>query len=282
MRILPLAIAVVTIVGTVQLKLDRSYAVEAASPGRAMKARHSGSPPSSPRRAMNAGPAEARPADVDDSADEAPYRVQFENEWVRLVRVHYPANAKVPVHGHPRTVTTYIYLSESSPVRFTHQGSRTHVVTRQPTTPGGFRVSSGGDEEHSVVNLGSTPSDFLRVELKTDPAGDASPYYRDNRRLGATSATATDVRFTNKQMRITRIALPAGGAADIATAAGQPALIVALADAALTADGSSITLANGQERWVAAGRMEHLANAGGGAIELLRIDLLTGPRAGRP
>jgi hypothetical protein len=272
MRILPLAIAVVTIVGTGQLKLDRSHVMEAASPGRAMKAR-----PSASEHAMP-----ARPSDLRESADEAPYRVQFENAWVRLVRVHYPANAKVPVHGHPRTVTTYIYLSESSPVRFTHQGSRTHVVTRQPTTPGGFRVSRGGDEEHSVINLGSTASDFLRVELKTDPAGDESPYYRDNQPLKAGASTATDVRFTNKQMRITRIAVPAGGSADIATAAGQPALLVALADTTLTAEGSAIRLANGQERWVAAGQTERLTNAGSGAIQLLRIDLLTGPRAGRP
>jgi hypothetical protein len=62
------------------------------------------------------------------------YHTQFENDSVRLVRVRYPANSTVPLHGHPPTVTAYVYLSESSPVRFTHQGSRTHVVTRQPTT----------------------------------------------------------------------------------------------------------------------------------------------------
>jgi len=52
------------------------------------------------------------------------YHGQFENDWVRLVRVRYPANSTVPLHGHLPTVTTYIYLSDSSPVRFTHHGSR--------------------------------------------------------------------------------------------------------------------------------------------------------------
>jgi hypothetical protein len=206
-----------------------------------------------------------------------PYHTQFENDWVRLVRVRYPANSKIPLHGHPSTVTAYVYLSESSPVRFTHQGSRTHVVTRQPTTPGGFRVSRGGDESHSAENLGPIASDYLRVEFKTEPAGASSPFYRDNRPLAAAAKTTTDVRFTNAQMRITRVAIPAGQTAEIATTATAPALLVALGDATLTADGAALALKSGQERWVAASRKEQLANAGKSQIELLRIDVLTAP-----
>ncbi len=210
------------------------------------------------------------------------HHTQFENDWIRLVRVRYPARTKVPRHGHPASVTTYVYLSDSSPIRFTHHGSRTHVVTRQPTTPGGFRVSRGGDEEHEAENLGPTASDFLRVEFKTDPAGDASPYFRDARPLPAGAVAATDVRFTNRQMRITRLGIPAGGSVEIATTQAAPALLIALGEAAMTADGSSLPLRAGQERWVAAARRERLANAGTAAIELLRIDFLTPPRSGRP
>lgn len=208
------------------------------------------------------------------------YHTQFENDWVRLVRVRYPANSKVPLHGHPPSVTAYVYLSASSPVRFTHQGSRTHVVTRQPTTPGGFRVSRGGDETHSAENLGAQASDFLRVEFKTDPAGAGSPFHRDNRPLGAVTANTADVRFTNAQMRITRVGVPAGQTAEIATSVEAPALLIALGDASLTADGAALALKTGQERWVAAGRRERLTNAGQAAVELLRIDVLTAPRRG--
>jgi hypothetical protein len=166
-------------------------------------------------------------------------------------------------------------------VRFTHQGSRTHVVTRRPTTPGGFRVSRGGDETHSAENLGAIASDFLRVELKTDSAGASSPFHRDNRPLGAAAKTTTDVRFTNAQIRITRVAIPAGQTAEIATTASAPALLIALDDATLTADGAALPLKVGQERWVAASRQERLANAGTSQIELLRIDVLTPPDSSR-
>jgi hypothetical protein len=210
------------------------------------------------------------------------YHTQFENDSVRLVRVRYPANSKVPLHGHPPTVTAYVYLSESSPVRFTHQGSRTHVVTRQPTTPGGFRVSRGGDETHTAENLGAVASDFLRVEFKTDPAGASAPFYRDARPLGTTAKTTTDVRFTNAQMRITRVAIPAGQEAEIATTATAPALLIALGEATMTADGASLPSQVGQERWVASSRRERLVNAGASQIELLRIDVLTKPESARP
>jgi hypothetical protein len=206
------------------------------------------------------------------------YSTQFENDWVRLVRVRYPANSKLPVHGHPPSITAYVYLSQSSPVRFTHHGSRTHVVTRQPTTPGGFRVSRGGDETHSAENLGPIASEFLRVEFKTDPAGATSPFYRDNRPLAAPTTVTTDVRFTNAQMRITRVGVPAGQTAEIATAANIPALLIALGDATMTADGAALTLKTGQERWVAPSRRERLTNTGTAAVELLRIDVLTAPR----
>jgi hypothetical protein len=221
-----------------------------------------------------------RPQALDQNSSGV-YHTQFENDWVRLVRVRYPANSKVPLHGHPPTVTAYVYLSESSPVRFTHQGSRTHVVTRQPTTPGGFRVSRGGDETHTAENLGPIPSDFLRVEFKTDPAGAGSPFFRDRGPLGTVAKTTTDVRFSNAQMRITRVAIPAGQTAEIATTANAPTLLVALGDASMTADGTALALKNGQERWVAASRKEQLVNAGKSQIELLRIDVLTAPDSSR-
>lgn len=35
------------------------------------------------------------------------YRLQFENDYVRVVRVHYAAGAKLPDHIHPPGTTVY-------------------------------------------------------------------------------------------------------------------------------------------------------------------------------
>jgi len=82
-----------------------------------------------------------------DATKSAPgaYRTQFENNFVRLIRVHYGPNEKVPEHEHPVSVTAYIYLNASGPVLFRHIKGASHVATRQPTVPGSFRVSRGGN-----------------------------------------------------------------------------------------------------------------------------------------
>ncbi len=220
-------------------------------------------------------------ATAQDATKSAPgaYRNQFENDYVRLVRVHYGPNEKVPVHEHPLSVTVYVYLNASGPVQFRHVDASKRVATRQPTVAGSFRVSRGGDEKHEVVNTTAAPSDFLRVEFKTDAAGASSPFFRDTERSRATRENVTDVRFTNQQMRVTRLAVAPGQALDLATAAGEPALIVALADARLSGfrAGDAAAIAAGQERWLDAGGQARLVNPGTAAAELLRIDFLTAP-----
>ena len=58
------------------------------------------------------------------------YKVQFENAYARLVRVHYDAGAKLPDHTHPAGATLYIYLNDSDGVVFSHSSSRNRVLPR--------------------------------------------------------------------------------------------------------------------------------------------------------
>src|SRR5690242_15543681 len=48
------------------------------------------------------------------------YKLQFENDWVRVVRVHYAPFEKLPAHDHPKGRTIFIYLNDGGPVRFKH------------------------------------------------------------------------------------------------------------------------------------------------------------------
>src|SRR5689334_8123752 len=48
------------------------------------------------------------------------YKVEFENDAVRVVRVHYDAKAKLPEHAHPGGITVYLYFNPSSGVLFSH------------------------------------------------------------------------------------------------------------------------------------------------------------------
>lgn len=82
------------------------------------------------------------------------YRVQFENQWVQVTRVHYGPYLKVPTHDHTRWPVAYVYLNNSGPIIFTHEGWDEPVLTRPPTKAGSFRLSptNAVKETHQVEN----------------------------------------------------------------------------------------------------------------------------------
>lgn len=172
------------------------------------------------------------------------YQVQLENAHVRVVRVHYPAGAKLPEHTHAAGTTVYVYLNESDGVVFRHSGRSNRAVTRPAVTTGSVRVATGGEEHHTAENPAAAPSDFLRIWLKTESSGE-----RTMRRLAP-----GDERFENKQLRVTR--LRPQRAEPLTASQDHPALLV--------------SLPSGDTSWVEAGASHQLA-----AGEYLRIDLLT-------
>lgn len=131
------------------------------------------------------------------------YKVEFENDYVRVVRVHYDAGATLPEHTHPAGTTVYVYLNDSDGVVFRHSGRSNRAVTRPAVTAGSVRIASGPEEHHTAENPASTPSDFLRIWLKTDGNGAG----RTMRRL-----TPSDQEFANQQLRITRLVVAPGQA----------------------------------------------------------------------
>ena len=98
------------------------------------------------------------------------YKKQFENDFVRVTRVHYAPHEKLTEHGHPGRPTVYVYLGDGGPVLFKHEHgvSGAMAATRPATKAGSYRIALGRDETHIVDNQSDLPSDFLQVELKTE------------------------------------------------------------------------------------------------------------------
>ena len=179
------------------------------------------------------------------------YRVQFDNDYVRVVRVHYDAGARLPEHTHPPGTTVYVYLNDSDGVVFRHSGRSNRAVTRPAVKAGGVRIAAGGEEHHTAENPASTPSDFLRIVFKTDNGGERNL----RRRL-----PPSDAEFANKQMRITRLAV----------VAGTPMILPARSEPSLL-----ITVPSGDVQWLDAHSPVTVASPG----EFLRIDFLTPPKS---
>jgi hypothetical protein len=208
------------------------------------------------------------------------YKLEFENDWVRVVRVHYAPHEKLPAHEHTPTASAYVYLNDGGPVVFNHIDKDYGAVTRPATKAGSFRVYRGIQELHEVENKSDAPSDFLRVEFKTDPVNEKSlkgRYYREDYPPGE---NFQKVQFENEQIRITRVVCAPGRKVEVSTSSGEPALLIALSPAQLKAARSKgraaqFKLALGQTRWVALNQQEQLENVGGAPAEMLRFDFKT-------
>lgn len=212
---------------------------------------------------------------LQDTADPASalrdaYAHQFENEWVKIVRVTYAPFVTLPDHDHPTRATAFVYLTDSGPVIFRHTGKDYHAVTRPPVKARAFRLAKAMEEHHEVENTTGQASEFLRVEFKTEPRTPQTFAGRYPPRA-AVAGQSKRLEVDHEQVRIARLFVPAGGRVDV-TATEHPALLIVLDDGPRDA-----RLARGQEHFVPAGARETIGNAGTETVELLRFDFKTNP-----
>lgn len=212
------------------------------------------------------------------------YKLEFENEWVMVTRVHYGPREKVPEHYHTERPSAYVYLNDGGPIIFKHINLPYADVTRKETKAGSFRLYKGLKEVHAVENPTDIPSDFLRVEFKTDPVNEATlrgKFYRESYPAGE---NFSKVQFENEQVRITRIVIAAHNKVDVSANTTEPVLLIALAPAEFKARGqknktAQIKLGLGKSHWLNANQQQQLENAGDSPAELLRFEFKTKPAA---
>jgi Tfp pilus assembly protein PilF len=207
------------------------------------------------------------------------YKLGFENDYVKVQRVHYAPHSKIPEHDHTAFATAYVYLNDAGPVIFKHIGLSYGAVTRPAVKAGSFRLYKAVKETHEVENPGDTPSDFLRVEFKTEPARDPNTlrgkFFREDVPAGE---NFQKTQFENEQVRITRLICAAGKKCEYAAGAAEPVLFVALTAAQFKpAQGQQVILAPGKQSWLEAGKKVLWENIGKDAVELLRFDFKTAP-----
>ena len=192
------------------------------------------------------------------------YKVQLENDHVKVVQVHYDAGAKLPEHTHPPGTTLYLYLNDSEGVVFAHVGGSNRTVTRPPVKAGAIRIAAGQEEHHTAENTSSTPTDFLRILFKTDSGGVTNLRQR---------LAPTEVEFANKQMRITRLRVKPGQTLAI-EAKNTPALRIALREGIK----QWTTPPPDMLQWLDKGTTEDFSVTGDFPVDIIKIEFLTKPR----
>jgi quercetin dioxygenase-like cupin family protein len=106
-----------------------------------------------------ASPARAQDATVVDAKH---YKVEFENEQVRVVRINYGPGEKSVMHEHLPNLA--VFLTDGQ-VKFTLPDGTSQEV---PVKAGASQWDPGG--KHLPQNTGEKPLEVVLVELKGKPA----------------------------------------------------------------------------------------------------------------
>src|ERR1700693_1088763 len=90
------------------------------------------------------------------------YKVEFENDKVRVLRITYGPHEKSVMHHHPANVAVFLTDGQS---RFTMPDGKTQDV---PIKAGSVQWSEAGG--HLPENVGDKPFELILVELKSKKA----------------------------------------------------------------------------------------------------------------
>ncbi len=92
------------------------------------------------------------------------YRLELENDWVRVSRAMFAAGDKLPVHDHPAHPTVFVYLTDGGPIRFTHIQPEFNAE-RPAVREGGIRFHTGAKRpEKKSQHVRMAPDDLRPFE----------------------------------------------------------------------------------------------------------------------
>jgi len=89
------------------------------------------------------------------------FRVEYENEYVRVIRARVGPNEKPPMHKHPATNAVVVYLTNQDLLQFHADGT-----SREAHNKAGQVKWIEKDDAHQDQEIGGKGFELIRVELK--------------------------------------------------------------------------------------------------------------------
>ena len=200
--------------------------------------------------------------------DSAHYKVEFENDQVRVLRIAYGAGEKSVMHAHPEGVA--IFLTDVQG-QFTFPDGKSEAITAKAG-----QVVWMPALQHLPENTGDA-FELIQVELKGSAEGKKEA--AAGKAAGALDAVKLDpkhykVEFENDRVRVLRIAYGAGEKSVMhGHAAGVAVFLNDVQGTFTFPDGKSeaITAKAGQVVWTPA--LQHLPENTGDAFEVIQIEM---------
>jgi len=174
--------------------------------------------------------------------------LEFDNALVRVVRVRYRPHQKTAMHAHPAAPTVFVYVTNGGRLRIGHEGEE--PVIRPPVKAGAVRFQHAVAERHTVEELDGVASEYLQLELKTQPPAEPATDFR--------LAPGDRTPYESATLRILRVTCPPHAECPASAHPEDPAVVV-----------------TGREfRWEPA-RTPPLSNPSGTAWEQVRVEIVS-------
>jgi len=193
-------------------------------------------------------------------------KVDFENDYVRVLHWTIGPHEKTPKHSHPALVTVVLTATKT---RYTLADGKTRDVESKPG-----QAAWSDPEEHASENLGDDAGEVIQVELKKKPDSTMTsiPASADVIKL---DPKHYQVEFQNDRVRVLRVKY---GPGEKSVMHGHPANVAVFLTDGRTKmtlpDGktSQRDLKAGQVLWT--GKEDHLPeHVGGQPFELVLVEL---------
>jgi hypothetical protein len=144
-------------------KLNRRELVKAAT--RASLAAATLAKPIAIRAAQNSNPAsQAQGVDMSHEctvADPEHYHLEFENEYVRVIRCRIPGRDNVKMHNHPFG-SVIIFMTDQN----LHQTPENGTTEEAHNKAGRVLWGNGSQSQHMGVNVTDQLYEYIRVDIK--------------------------------------------------------------------------------------------------------------------
>ncbi len=129
--------------------------------------------------------------------DSKHYKVEFENDQVRVLRITVGSHEKTPMHEHPASVD--VWLTDGH-VRLTLPDGR-----KAEAHPKAGQTTWGSGVKHAGENLGDQPFELIEAELKAAPRAAEQP--KSDPAFDPVKLAPQDykVAFENDRVRVLRI-----------------------------------------------------------------------------
>ena len=205
-------------------------------------------------------------------ADPQHYRLEIENQWVRVIREHMDPHEKMPIHQHPDPGAVIVFLTDRHNRLTAPDGSSQELRNRA----GDLMWSM--PSTHRGENLTNAPFEAVQIEPRRPAGKSASPAPPDKLDAPTVDPQHYHVELENEYVRVLRVNIGPHEKLRLHKHPDTGAVLVQLTDQNLRlalADGTTrdSRYAAKQVRWVEPGVAHQDENLSGTPLTFIRIEL---------